>query len=58
MTKEDVLAAATRQEPPRFRKRAMLALEPSQRLITVVAWVDVEHDDAADSARCDAEVQL
>jgi hypothetical protein len=35
----------------------MLALEPSQRLITVVARVDVEHDDAADSARCDAEVQ-
>ena len=57
MTEQDVLAATTRQEPPRFRKRAMLALEPSQGLITVVAWVHVEHDDAADSARGDAEVQ-
>src|SRR6266511_3581684 len=36
----------------------MLAFDRNQRLVTAMTWIDIESDDAADSAGGDADVEF
>ena len=57
MPKQDVFTTPARQKPPRVRERTMPPFEGGQRLVALVARIDVQGNETADGAGGNADAE-